>query len=157
MGAPRPADDDDILDWFSHRLDETVEVLSTSDHGIPVWGFGPQPSIGFWVTRMLIEVGVHRWDAEQALGRPIPLLDEVARAGLDEFPLMWLPRLGELSPMLLKVTDLKGDWQYGSGDPVYTVEGPGSDIYLRLVNRPGAVSLPDEWEKAISSLEAAKR
>lgn len=155
--SPRMEEGKDALVWFETRLSEMIEVLETSDHDVPVWGFGSQPSIGFWVTRMLIEVGIHRWDAEQSFGRPIPLLDEVAISGLDEFPAMWLPRLGDVPTIEIEANDLGRSWIYGGGDPVHTITGSGSDEYLRLMSRPSPVSLPDSWAEAVDSQAPAPR
>lgn len=155
--SPRMDEGEEALGWFEGRISEMIEVLQTSDLDVPVWGFGPNPSIGFWIRRMLIEVGLHRWDAEQSFGRPIPLLDEVAVAGLDEFPEMWLPRLGQVPTIELEANDLGRKWIYGSGDPVHTIIGSGSDEYLRLMSRPSPISLPESWEDAVGSLAPAPR
>jgi uncharacterized protein (TIGR03083 family) len=155
--SPRIEEGGDPLSWFQGHLADMCDVLSTSAPETPVWGFGPNPNVEFWIRRMLIEVGVHRWDAEQAFGRPIPLLDEVAVAGLEEFPIMWLGYLGEPSTIKLSATDLGRDWVYGPGDPVHAVEGTSSDLYLKLMSRPSPVNLPEEWEAAVGSLTPPPR
>jgi uncharacterized protein (TIGR03083 family) len=157
ISSPRPDDAENTIDWFEFQLRSMLEVLANSDPGVPVWGFGPSPNIGFWVRRMLIEVGIHRWDAEQAFGRPIPLLDEVAEAGLDEFVDMWLSRLEGLPTIEVKATDLSRSWIYGPGEPVVEVAGTGSDLYLRLMSRPSPVAVPDEWAQAVDALEPPPR
>lgn len=155
--SPRPGEDDDVADWFEERLNEVLAVFGECDPAAPVWGFVPEPTVGMWINRMLIEVGVHRWDAEQAFAEPAPLLAEVAEAGLDEFGTMWLPRLGELGALALTATDLGRHWHYGEGEPVSTIEAPASEIYLRLMSRPSTVVLPDDWAGAVDSLEPPPR
>lgn len=155
--APRLEEDGDPLAWFRDNLTDMCDVLRAATLDVPVWGFGPSPNIGFWLNRMLIEVGIHRWDAEQAFERPIPLLDEVAVAGLDEFPVMWLARLEDLTTIKLHATDLGRDWIYGPGDPIHTVEGTASDLYLRLMTRQSPVHLPEEWAAAVDSLAPPPR
>jgi uncharacterized protein (TIGR03083 family) len=157
VSAPRPGDEDDVLEWFESQLTDMIEILGATDAGTPVWGFGPSPNVGAWFDRMLIEVGVHRWDAEQAFDRPIPLLDEVAVAGLDEFSQMWHPRLGPVSTVAIEATDLGRVWQFGPGDPMHSLEGSGSDIYLRLMSRPSPVKLPPDWAAAVDALEPPPR
>jgi uncharacterized protein (TIGR03083 family) len=157
ISSPRPDAGANTVDWFESQLRSMLEILANSDPGVPVWGFGPSPNIGFWWRRMLVEVGVHRWDAEQAFGRPIPLLDEVAEAGLDEFVDVWLSRLDGLPTIEVNATDLGRDWVYGPGDPVHTVEGNSSDLYLRLMARPSPISLPDVWAQAVDALEPPPR
>lgn len=155
--APRIGEDADPLVWFHDNLIEMGEVLRAATWDVPVWGFGPSPNIGFWVNRMLIEVGVHRWDGEQAFERPIPLLDEVALAGLEEFPGMWLPHLGDLTTIKVVATGLGREWVYGTGDPVHTVEATASDLFLRLMSRPSPVHLPEEWATAVDALAPPPR
>ena len=155
--SPRPGEDDDVADWFEERLNEVLAVFGECDPTASVWGFGPEPTVGFWHDRMLIEVGVHRWDAEQAFGEPPPLVDDVAVTGLDEFRVMWFPRLEDIQPLALTATDLGRHWHYGEGEPASTIEAPASEIYLRLMGRPSSVVLPDDWAAAVDSLEPPPR
>jgi hypothetical protein len=106
---------------------------------------------------MVIETGLHRWDADQAFGEPAPLTPLVARSGLDEFAAMWLPRLGEVPTVEVVADDPGSTWIYGSGSPVTTVTGTASDLYLRLMARPSPATLPAEWATAVDSLEPPKR
>jgi uncharacterized protein (TIGR03083 family) len=155
--SPRPGEDDDVAAWFEERLNEVLDVFGECDPTAPVWGFVPDPTVGMWINRMLIEVGVHRWDAEQAFAEPEPILAEIAEAGLDEFGTMWFPRLGELDTLALTATDLGRHWHYGEGEPASTVEAPASEIYLRLMSRPSSVELPDDWAAAVDALEPPPR
>lgn len=155
--SPRPDDGVDIASWFDERLREVVSILRDSDPDTPVWGLVPEPTIGAWVNRMLIEAGVHRWDAEQAFGEPSPLLDDVAVTGLDEFGVMWFPRLEDTRSLALTATDLGRHWHYGDGDPGETIEGSASALYLRLMSRPSPVKLPEDWTAAVDSLTPPPR
>ncbi|HEY6629708.1 MAG TPA: maleylpyruvate isomerase family mycothiol-dependent enzyme [Acidimicrobiia bacterium] len=152
VSGPRMPMHSDVSRWFSETLESMLEALASTDHDAKVWGFGSETTVGWWQRRMLIETGVHRWDAEQAWGEEQPLLDAVAAAGLEEYPDMWLPRLDGVRPLRLIATDLDRSWVYGEGDPMARVEGTGSDLYLRLMSRPG-VDLPDEWAAAVDALE----
>ena len=103
---------------------------------------------------MVIETGLHRWDADQAFGDPAPLTALMGRTALDEFVDMWVPRLGEVPGVLeVTATDLGESWSFGSGSGKGTATGSASDIYLRLMSRPSPVELPDEWAAIIDSLE----
>jgi uncharacterized protein (TIGR03083 family) len=152
VSGPRMPMHSDVSRWFSETLESMLEALASTDHDAKVWGFGSETTVGWWQRRMLIETGVHRWDAEQAWGEEQPLLDAVAAAGLEEYPDMWLPRLDNVPTLGLDATDLDRSWVYGEGDPMARVEGTGSDLYLRLMSRPG-VELPDEWAAAVDDLE----
>lgn len=146
----------DVPRWFEETLESMLEALETTDPDAVVWGFGSDPTVGLWERRMLIEAGLHRWDAEQAWGEERPLLDAVAVAGLDEFPDMWLPRLAAVPTISMTATDLGRTWVFGEGEPESFLEGTGSELYLRLMSRPG-VELPAEWVAAVDALEPPPR
>lgn len=152
ISGPRCPPGTSVLDWYDRTLDELLEALATSDPSTPVWGFGDITTIGFWERRMAIETGVHRWDAEQAIGGDRSLSDHVAASGLDEFPEVYLPHLGAVSPIALVAADLGSVWQMGLGEPNVEVTGTASDIYLRLVARSSPVILPDDWARAVDGL-----
>lgn len=152
VSGPRLPLHGDVSRWFEETLVSMLEALASTDHDAVVWGFGSRPTIGLWQRRMLIETGVHRWDAEQAWDEERPLLEAVAVAGLDEFPDVWLPRLSGVPTISMTATDLGRSWVFGEGEPVSGVEGTASELYLRLMSRPGA-ELPDEWAAAVDALE----
>lgn len=141
----------DPLDWFRKSVSALVDAFSGTDPKAEVWFMTPDRSVGAWRRRMVIETGVHRWDAQQALEDPEPLLPFVAVSGLDEFGDMWLPRLGDLPTLEVTATDLGRSWKYGSGEPSTVAAGTASELYLRLMARPGA-SLPSHWETAVDGL-----
>ena len=150
--APMPPYDGDVLDWYDENLDAMLAVLTAADPSTACWGFGANPSVGFWETRMVVETGVHRWDAYQAFGEQDRLTDHVAKSGLDEFADMWLPRLESVTGLALVATDLGRSWSYG-GEPLATAEGTASDLYLRLMARPSPVTLPADWSAAVDGLD----
>jgi uncharacterized protein (TIGR03083 family) len=150
--GPRLPDGIDVFDWYDETLDDMLAVLADADPSTPCWGFGPGSNVGFWEKRMVIETGVHRWDAYQAMGEEDRLTDLVARSGLEEFADMWLAPLGEVQTLQVTATDLGETWVYGAGDPSAAVEGTASDLYLRLVSRPSPVELPEDWAKAVDGL-----
>ena len=141
----------DAFDWASEQLALMLAALAEADPSAQVWTFVDDRALGFWRRRMVIETGVHRWDAQGALAEPDPLLDVVARHGLDEFTDLYLPRLGDVPPVELRATDLGRAWRFGAGEPEATVEGSASDLFLRLMSRPGA-ELPRPWEQAVDAL-----
>lgn len=152
ISAPRLPDGKDPIDWYEETLDDMLAVLTEADPNTACWGFWPNPNLGFWERRMVIETGVHRWDAFGAFGEEDRLTDLVARSGLDEFGDMWLPRLGEVQTLRVTADDFERSWVFGDGDPTASVQGTASDIYLRLVSRPSPVELPDDWTRAVDGL-----
>ena len=152
ISAPRLPETMDPIDWYEETLEELLLELRNTDSATKVWAFGPDEDIGFWERRMVVETGVHRWDAEQAVARDDPLTNRVAELGLDEFAEAWLPHLGDLKTLKLVALDLNREWVYGQGDSEMSVEGLASDLYLRLMSRPSSVDLPDDWTAAIDGL-----
>ena len=94
----------------------------------------------------------HRWDAENVVGRVEPLTDRVASIGLEEFGGFWFNQLEGLQTLALVATDLGRTLILGDGDPTHTIEGTGSEIYLRLMQRPSSVVLPDDWAEAVDAM-----
>lgn len=155
--GPRPPEGADLFAWYEAHLAEMLTTLEDSDSDTAVWGFWPDPCIGLWERRMVVETGLHRWDAEQAFGEPGPLLDLEAVCGLDEFTDMWVPRMSEWPALEVTAVDLGREWVLGSGLPEATVSGTASDLYLRLMSRASAVELPQEWAEAVAALEPPPR
>ena len=152
ISRPSLPDGADPFEWAAVQLSDMLEGLANADPTATVWTFVADRSIAFWTRRMVVETGVHRWDAQGAGGEPEPLLDRVARHGLDEFGQLYLPRLEDVPPILLHATDLERSWRMGDGEPTAVVEDTGSNLFLRLMSRPGA-TLPKDWEKAVDGLE----
>lgn len=152
ISAPTLPEDKGVLDWYDETLDDMLAALTDADPTARCWAFGPNPCVGFWERRMVIETGVHRWDAYQAFGEEDRLTDLVARSGLEEFADMWLPHLGDVQTLQVTATDMGETWVYGEGDPAASVEGTASDLYLRLASRPSHVDLPADWAAAVDGL-----
>ena len=154
ISAPRLPEGKDALAWYEETLEEMLRVLENADPQTPVWTLSSVPTLGFWEERMVIETGIHRWDAYQALGQIEPLTNRVAESGLDEFGEVWVPRLGDSppSPLRVEAIDLSREWVYGGGTATSTITGTGSDLYLRLMSRPSAVELPADWSAAVDGL-----
>lgn len=156
VSAPRAPEGVDVLDWYDRTLDELLAVLTSADPETPCWGFLPDNTVGSWERRMVVETGVHRWDAYQALGEEDRLTDHVARSGLVEFSDMWLPRLGDVQPLRVIATDLGLSWSWGE-DGGREIEGTGSDVFLRLMSRPSPVQIPNDWARAVDRLAPPPR
>ncbi|HEX6947778.1 MAG TPA: maleylpyruvate isomerase family mycothiol-dependent enzyme [Acidimicrobiia bacterium] len=142
----------DALDWADQKLTQLISVFRYADPDVPVWGFGDGSTVAHWVRRMLVETGVHRWDAQHTIGETGPLADLVASTGLDEFSDMWFPLMTDPTTLQVRATDLDRTWTYGDGPPAHTVEGSASDLYLALMTRPSPVTLPEEWAVACATL-----
>lgn len=92
------------LDILSREIAATIETLDTVDPELPAWNWAPQAKkAGFWPRRMAHEVAVHRWDAENAAGRPTAVEAKLAADGVNEVLDSWLPAGRRTGP-----TDLHG-------------------------------------------------
>lgn len=152
ISSPKPSGGSNVVDWYEENLETMLAALGEADPNAPCWGFVPEATVGSWERRMVVETGVHRWDAAQSFGEEDRLTDHVATTALDEFAAMWLPRLGDVQPLRVTATDLARSWSFGE-QPGRDVEGTGSEIYLRLMSRSSSVELPEDWEKAVDGLE----
>lgn len=152
VSAPRLPEGMDPIDWYEETLDEMLQALTDADPDAECWGLVAHSNVGFWERRMVVETGVHRWDAYQAHDEEDRLTDLVARSGLEEFEDLWLPHLGDVQTLQVAATDLDKTWVFGDGDPTRSVEGSGSDLFLRLMSRPSPVVLPDDWAAAVDGL-----
>jgi uncharacterized protein (TIGR03083 family) len=152
VSAPRLPEGADVLDWYEETLESMLAALTAADPTAECWGFVPGANVGVWETRMVVETGVHRWDAYQAFGEEDRLTDLVAGSGLDEYGVMWFPRLGDLPTLETIGSDLGRTWVFGEGEPETSIEASASDLYLRLMSRPSPVELPDAWAAAVDDL-----
>lgn len=152
VGPVSPPEGAEVFKWYQEGLDTMLAALTAADPGSPCWGFVPEATVGFWERRMVIETGLHRWDSYSAVGEEDRLTDRVATSGLDEFPDLWMLRLGEVDSLVLDAVDMDRQWHYGDGSDPVVIEGTVSDLFLRLMSRPSPVVLPEGWAQAIDSL-----
>ncbi len=152
ISSPKPPEGSEVAEWYEESLESMLAALSEADPDAPCWGFVSDSTVAFWEQRMVVETGVHRWDAYQSFGEEDRLTDHVAHTALDEFAAMWLPRLGDVQPLRVTATDLGRSWSFGD-EPEHDVAGTASDIYLRLMARPSPVALPEDWVEGLAGLD----
>ena len=106
---------DDALDGLRRELTGTIETLEALEADFPAWNWAPQAkTAGFWHRRMAHEVSVHRWDAEAAAGRAVPIETKLAADGVSEVLDTWLPAGKRQGP-----TDLHGVAHLTASDAGY--------------------------------------
>jgi uncharacterized protein (TIGR03083 family) len=170
---PPPADTADLPVWFLQHLEQTLDVLSTTDPDTTTWTFSSlgDHRVGWWIRRLAVEIAVHRWDAQQATGAArIPPLDgDIAADGIEEFLTEFLPGLlarpgtVEVTGTLhLHATDGPLEWfidlddtgtatqEHRKADTA--IRGTRSDLLLWLTNRNatdldvlGSPEIPIRW------------
>src|SRR3954468_16836246 len=75
---PSPGDDA-LVPWFRQGCEALVDVLERADPSVECFAFLPAPSpLAFWARRQAHETGIHRVDAEGAVGTITPFATDVA-------------------------------------------------------------------------------
>jgi uncharacterized protein (TIGR03083 family) len=78
-------DDADLVSWFTTGYATLVETLERADPGLDCFAFLPAASpLLFWSRRQAHETGIHRVDAQSALGPITPFAVDVAVDGIEE-------------------------------------------------------------------------
>ncbi|MGW6978902.1 maleylpyruvate isomerase family mycothiol-dependent enzyme [Streptomyces sp. NPDC054932] len=79
LALPEVPDGPDALtDWFVQGARELAELFGELGPDTTVLTWSAEQTSGFWMRMQLIELTVHRWDAESATGTPGPLDPAVA-------------------------------------------------------------------------------
>ncbi|MFE9744658.1 maleylpyruvate isomerase family mycothiol-dependent enzyme [Saccharothrix saharensis] len=165
----RPADWDELLDWWDKKLSELADTLAYTTSNTPAWTFTGPKTFAFWSRRQAHETAIHRLDAEHARhGADVPslLFDvEFAADGVDEFLTLMLVRVARRKPIeragrvLFHAADAGRAWEVrltpgevpevgpitGSAtDEDATVAGTADALYRAAWGRPsGAITSGD--------------
>lgn len=144
--------DDEVAGVLHIAAAGLAGVLDACDRDASVWTFGPGGTNAFWCRRMLFETTIHRWDAEDAIGRTSAVSDDVALDGIDECLSVYLDAAlpdWSLSADGVAVTASTG------GDSC-TVSGSPLEMWLFLMGRRGLRGLQVAGDTAAAeSLVAA--
>ena len=162
---PAPEQRVDLSSWYLTQLDRTLALLASADPESKTWTFSSSGNrrVEWWIRRLAVEVAIHRWDVEHAVGvdggsTPRPLDRAVATAGIGEFMVEFLPELlsqesvvGLHGTLQLQPSDDGEGWwtdlDARSSSPgvraaaTCTIRATNSDLLLWLNNRRRADSL----------------
>jgi hypothetical protein len=175
---PAPEDHTGLAAWYLGALDRALGALDAADPNALTWTFSSTGDrrVAWWCRRLAVEVAIHRWDAQHAMADgglgPDPVDGEVARAGIKEFVIEFLPGLlaqegveGLGGTLHLFATDRPAEWRIdldargstitGRDNADTTVRGARSDLLLWLTNRgpldtievSGNPLVPDHWQQ----------
>ncbi|MEU5209326.1 maleylpyruvate isomerase family mycothiol-dependent enzyme [Streptomyces sp. NPDC020742] len=156
-----PADDSGWADWLTASAATAAGAFAGTDPDAPMWAWGADQHVRFWMRRMLFETLVHRTDAERAVGLR-PVIDPALAAdGVDEF-LVNLPFAASFAPktahlrgsgetLRFRCTDRDADWlvrlrpdgfglapqagEAAAGPADARVQAPAADLLLLLYGR----------------------
>lgn len=163
-----PADPADYPGWLADGAAAAVEQFRASDPSTPMWAWGWPKAAAFWPRRMVHEVGVHRGDAELALGIGVTFDPDIAADGVSEL-LDNLPHAAYFAPGVqelrgegeaigLHATDIDAQWQIrlqshgfrwarhddhaaDAADCDVEAAAPARDLLLALYGRPACVNI----------------
>jgi len=134
-----PASPTDLPEWIADGADFVLSTFRSSNPSTAMWAWGWPKTAAFWPRRMVHEIGVHRADAELALGLVPAFEPEVAADGVGEL-LDNLPHAEYFAPDVAK---LRGD-----GESIaLRADDAGARWQIRL--------LPDRFEWARHDADAA--
>ena len=162
----RPPEGDAIVQWFEEGHRFVQDALEGADPDEAVWTWAGQSTMAFYFRRMAHETAVHRWDAQDAFGKPGPIDSDLAADGVSElFEVVrpfavanWDMALPDAS-LHLHRTDGEGEWllandggrikvsrEHAKGDAA--VRASGTDLLLlsweRIgLDRPGVETFGD--------------
>jgi uncharacterized protein (TIGR03083 family) len=169
-----PRDPAEVAGWVASSAAEVQAALEAADPDATYWTFLGRPGeLTFWWRRMTVETALHRWDAEEAVGRtPSPFSPELGSDGIEELLTWHAPaRLAGRDgtdvggSLHLHCTDTEGEWTLRTDDGVYqlthghskgdaAVRGPASSLLLVLWRR---LPLDAEGIEVFGDAEVARR
>lgn len=154
LGITAPTDG--LAEWTSKGFEQMLATIRTADPDAPVWSWGGDQHVWFWLRRMLFETLIHRCDAELALGRSPFIEPAVAIDGVDEFlsvlaHAFWVAENlralgGGGETVHLHATDSSGEWlitltpegftwEHGHGKGTAAVRATAADLLLMTYGR----------------------
>jgi uncharacterized protein (TIGR03083 family) len=164
-GKP-PGDPDAAIDWLNGGPQEVIIAIDQVGSDARVWtGVGIRPA-GWWIRRLVHEVGVHRADAALALGVDYRTPPEIAADAISEWIDLMVVQSNRRTPALdrgrtlhLHSTDADlgptGEWtilndeegvswthEHGKGD--VALRGPARDLLLAITRRRQVAELDIE-------------
>jgi uncharacterized protein (TIGR03083 family) len=152
----RPDDPERLPAWLAAGADIAVDALRGVDPDAEMWSWGADKHARFWSRRMVFETGIHRADAELALGLPGAALlggfePDLGADGVDEF-LDNLPHAAYFSPSVKELTgdgevlalsapDAAVEWRVVLGTDGFTWSRAGTDDAVATIAAPAVTLL----------------
>ena len=148
-------------DWLISGARRLIDAVAEAGPGCPVWTWQPDRTAGFWLSKMLHDEVVHRFDADRAAGRTGTVPVDLAVDGISDL-LTTIAVLSAADGPHRVFADLAGNgqtlhlrasddpdgvgwmvqrtadgvvWQHGNGAADTTVRAPARDLLLVLNRR----------------------
>ncbi|MGR6914453.1 maleylpyruvate isomerase family mycothiol-dependent enzyme [[Actinomadura] parvosata] len=155
-----------LLDAFQEGAERLETLFKERSPDDPAWTWSEDHTVGFWLRMQTIEAAVHRWDAENAVGDPGPIHEEIAVDAVTQtFEVMaparraWQPAPPGAGERFRFVrTDGPGEWvvcfdgehvRLDSGAADVELAGTASDLMLFLWRRIPADALAVQGDKTV--------
>ncbi|TQF06141.1 maleylpyruvate isomerase family mycothiol-dependent enzyme [Kitasatospora acidiphila] len=158
-----------LADWFAAGAAELAEVFATTPLDTEVWTYGNDRTVAFWLRVQCIELSLHRWDAERALGEPGgPIAADIATDAITQNFEVMAParRMMKQAPpgagerYRFRRTDGPESWSVEftgnevrlarpAGEAEAELAGTASDLLLHLWGRSPAEELAVSGDKAL--------
>tara|TARA_B100000686_G_scaffold336153_1_gene405705 strand:- start:375 stop:1100 length:726 start_codon:yes stop_codon:yes gene_type:complete len=81
---PTPPDQE-VLNWARNNFQNLTHIFSDIAPVHPIWTWGREQNVGWFVRRMAHETLVHMWDAETSAQEHISVDGDIAMDGINEF------------------------------------------------------------------------
>lgn len=149
-------------EFLNAGLRPLLDAIDAANPDDDAWNFtGTAQTKAFWPRRQALEVTMHRWDADAAVGIHQPIDAVVAADTVDEYLHVLVPRMirrakldvsGLTGDVHIHCTDTDGEWTFAAVDGAYAVtdehrkasvavRGAASDVALFLNNRDAGENL----------------
>jgi uncharacterized protein (TIGR03083 family) len=167
--GPMPSDRA-LVDWFRDGHATLVDALRAAARDVDCWSFLAAPSpLAFWARRQDHETGMHRVDAQSAVGTIDSLPAAVAADGIDELLTCFVTRRGARlrsdtpRSLLVAPEDVDAAWRVEIADAVTTtrgaaqpadctIRGAATDLHRLLWNRAGRDEVTVEGDATLLDL-----
>jgi uncharacterized protein (TIGR03083 family) len=150
-GKPDPSDAPELAAWMRASTQDLLDALHTHAPEQPAWTWWRDDrTVGAIARHQVQEAAVHRWDAQSAVGTPLPLDPSVADDGVGEF--VGIARqLRPPAPITFVATDTERSFPASSPPFTVTVSATASDLVLLLYGRVAPADVRVDGDRSVLS------